>query len=96
MNWFLYIITQDFIADDGKRVKAGEAGVGQCSMAPGISDAYNGIMYIVPHNYIKKIVRERGMTIHPSASTLRKMIEDYYNKEKIIIIKPEDKDFFIE
>ena len=67
MNWFLYIITQDFIADDGKRVKAGEAGVGQCSMAPGISDAYNGIMYIVPHNYIK-----------------------------IIIIKPEDKDFFIE
>ena len=36
------------------------------------------------------------MTIHPSASTLRKMIEDYYNKEKIIIIKPEDKNFFIE
>lgn len=96
MNWFLYIITQDFIADDGKRVKAGEAGVGQCSMAPGISDAYNGIMYVVPDNYIKMLVRKKGMTIHPSASTLRKMIEDYYNKEEIIIIKPEDKDFFIE
>ena len=96
MNWFLYIITQDFIADDGKRVKSGEAGVGQCSMAPGISDAYNGMMYVVPDNYIKMLVRKKGMTTHPSASTLRKMIEDYYNKEEIIIIKPEDKDFFIE
>jgi hypothetical protein len=55
MSWFLYIVTQDHIDDEGKQVLAGEAGVGMCSMSPGIMDSYKGVMYIVPEKYIQVI-----------------------------------------
>ena len=95
MNWFLYIVTEDFTEENGKITKAGEAGVGQCSMAPGIVDAFHGIMYIVPGNYVRDQVREKKTTSHPSAGAIRKIIEDYYNKKEVIEISLEDKSFFI-
>ncbi len=96
MNWFLYIITEDFIDDEGKEVKKGEAGVGKCSMSPGITDSYKGIMYIVPEDYVIGKVRSLGYKSHPSAGTMRKIIEDYYNEREVIEISKDDKDFFID
>jgi hypothetical protein len=96
MNWFLYIITRDFTDEEGKKIKAGEAGVGQCSMSPGISDAFNGIMYVVPNKYIKDQVRLRKIKNHPSAHFMREIIEEYYNKKEVIEISKNDNDFFID
>lgn len=96
MNWFLYITTEDFVDDDGRKVKKGEAGVGQCSMSPGIRDSYKGVMYVVPEDYIRKEVRKRGSTKHPSAGTIREIIEDYYNKKEVINISKDDNDFFLD
>lgn len=96
MSWFLYIITEDFIDDEGQKVKKGEAGVGKCSMSPGIVDSYKGIMYVVPDEYVRNEVRKMNTTQHPSAGTMRKIIEDYYNEKEIIVISQDDKDFFIE
>ena len=96
MSWFLYIVTQNHIDDEGKEVLAGEAGVGMCSMAPGIMDSYKGIMYIVPENYIRDEVRKLGIKNHPSAGTIRKLIEDYYNTREVIEISKDDKNFFID
>tara|TARA_R100001015_G_C4632982_1_gene197283 strand:+ start:2952 stop:3242 length:291 start_codon:yes stop_codon:yes gene_type:complete len=96
MNWFLYITTEDFIDDDGREIKKGEAGVGQCSMAPGIIDSYKGIMYVVPESYVIKRVRKMKTNTHPSAMTMRKIIEDYYNTKEIIEISKNDENFFID
>jgi len=96
MSWFLYIITEDFVDDEGRQIKKGEAGVGKCSMAPGIRDAYKGMMYVVPEKYVRDEVRKLGSKQHPSAGTMRKIIEDYYNTKEIIEIKKDDKDFFID
>ena len=96
MNWFLYIITEDFIDDEGREIKKGQAGVGQCSMSPGIIDSYKGLMYIVPENHIREEVRKLNSQNHPSASTIRKIIEDYYNKKEVIEINKDDKNFFID
>ena len=78
------------------KVKKGEAGVGKCSMSPGIRDAYKGVMYVVPEKYVRDEVRKLGSQQHPSAGTMRKIIEDYYNTKEIIEIKKDDKDFFID
>tara|TARA_R100001129_G_scaffold61967_1_gene42145 strand:- start:317 stop:607 length:291 start_codon:yes stop_codon:yes gene_type:complete len=96
MNWFLYIITEDFIDEDGKPVKSGDAGVGECSMSPGIVDSYRGVMYIVPGKYVREQVRKRKIKIHPSAVIIREIIEDFYNKERVIEISPHDNKFFID
>ena len=96
MSWFLYIITEDFIDDEGRTVKKGDAGVGKCSMSPGIRDAYKGVMYVVPEKYVRDEVRKSASKYHPSAGTMRKIIEDYYNKKEIIEIKKEDEHFFID
>ena len=96
MNWFLYITTQDFVDDDGKKIKSGEAGVGECSWSPGITDAYNGIMYVVPGDYVRNQIRKRNIKIHPSAAVVREIIEEYYNKEEVIEISKNDLDFFLD
>ena len=96
MNWFLYIITEDFVDETGKQVKSGDAGVGECSMSPGIVDSYKGIMYIVPGNYVREQVRKRKIKNHPSAAIIREIIEDFYNKEQVIEISPHDNKFFID
>ena len=95
MNWFLYIITEDFI-EDGNPISAGEAGVGECSMSPGIVDAPHGIMYIAPGAYVREEVRKKNTFGHPSAHTIREIIEDFYNKEKVIEISTKDSDFFMD
>ena len=95
MNWFLYIVTENFTDNDGKRVKKGESGVGQCSMSPGIRDAFRGIMYIVPEEHIRKEVRKMNSRNHPSAQAIRKIIEDYYNEKEVTNIDKDDKNFFI-
>ena len=96
MSWFLYIIAEDFVDEEGREVKKGDAGVGQCSMSPGIVDSYKGLMYIVPEEYIRDEVRKRGIKTHPSAGTIRKIIEDYYKNKEIIEISKDDKNFFID
>jgi len=96
MNWFLYIITEDFVDEDGNTIKSGQAGVGECSMSPGIRDAHNGIMYVVPGRYVRDQIRKRKIKIHPSAGVVRKIIEEYYNKEEIIEISANDKNFFLD
>lgn len=97
MNWFLYIVTGDFVDDEGKRVYEGEHGVGQCSMSPGISDAFHGVMYIAPGNYILQELRKMGITKkHPSAMTIRKIIEKYYKEKEVIEISADDDDFFMD
>ena len=96
MNWFLYIVTEDFTDDEGKTVRKGESGVGQCSMSPGITDAFHGIMYVAPEQYIRKKVRKMNTKNHPSAQVIRKIIEDYYNEKEVIEITPEDKNFFLD
>ena len=96
MSWFLYIVTQNHIDDEGKEILAGEAGVGMCSMSPGIMDSYKGIMYIVPEEYIRDEVRKLGIKSHPSAGTIRRLIEDYYNTKEVIEISKDDKNFFID
>ena len=65
-------------------------------MSPGIIDSYKGLMYIVPERHIRDEVRKMGISTHPSASTIRKIIESYYFKEKIIEISKDDKNFFID
>jgi len=98
MSWFLYIVTNDFIDDNGKTVYSGEAGVGMCSMLPGIMEAPYGMMYVVPESYIRQYLREKNhpSSRHPSANTIRKAIEDYYNKENVIEIKSDDENFFLD
>jgi len=96
MNWFLYIITEDFIDEDGKKVRAGDAGVGRCSMSAGISDAYKGIMYVVPGEYVENKIKKSEMIYNPSAATMRKIIEDYYKESEIIEISLNDIDFFLD
>jgi hypothetical protein len=96
MNWFLYIVTEDFIDDEGKKVLRGESGVGQCSMSPGISDAFHGIMYIAPESYVLKELRKMGVfKRHPSATVIRQIIERFYNEREVIEISADDKNFFI-
>jgi len=96
MNWFLYIITEDFIDDEGREIKKGEAGVGQCSMSPGVCDAFRGIMYIVSEEHIRNKVTELGLTSRPSAGTIREIIENYYFEEEVIEISKDDKNFFLD
>ena len=96
MNWFLYITTEDFVDDEGKTIKAGQAGVGECSMSPGIRDAYYGIMYVAPGQYVRNEIRKRKIKIHPSANIVREIIEEYYNKKDVIEISPNDKNFFLD
>jgi hypothetical protein len=96
MNWFLYITTINFVDEDGKEIKSGEAGVGECSMSPGIRDAYHGIMYVVPGSYVRNQIRKRNIKIHPSATVIREIIEEYYNKEEVIEISKSDIDFFLD
>jgi len=96
MSWFLYIVTENHIDDEGKEILAGEAGVGMCSMSAGIMDSYKGVMYIVPEKYIRDEVRKLGIKKHPSAGTIRRLIEDYYNTEEVIEISKDDKNFFID
>lgn len=96
MNWFLYIVTEDFTDDEGKRVRKGESGVGQCSMSPGITDAYHGMMYVVPEQYVREEVRKMNSRNHPSAQVIRKIIENYYNERQVIEITSEDKNFFLD
>ena len=95
MNWFLYIVTESFIDDEGREVHEGESGVGQCSMSAGIMDAYRGIMYVAPGAYITSKLIERETKKHPSAYVIKKIIEDYYNEKEVIEIKSDDDDFFI-
>jgi hypothetical protein len=97
MNWFLYIVTEEFIDDEGKKIPKGDAGVGQCSISPGISDAFHGVMYIVPESYVLQELRRMGITKkHPSAFTVRKVIEKYYKEKEVIEISKDDKNFFID
>ncbi len=90
------MVTEDFVDDEGKDVFAGSAGVGECSMSPGIVDSYKGVMYIVPGSYVREQVAKRKIKNHPSAGVVREIIEAYYTRENTININPDDEDFFID
>jgi len=93
MNWFLYIVNTDFLDDDGELIKNGEAGVGQCSMDPGIVDAPYGTMYIISGFEVKKYFKKNKI-VNLSAYHVRKAIENYYfRKDKK---KPEPEEFIFD
>jgi len=78
MNWFLYIVTSNFLDVDGELIKSGNAGVGQCSMSPGIIDAPHGTMYVVSGEDVKNYFNERGIrSVKPHH--VRRAIEAYYS-----------------
>ena len=81
MNWFLYIVNEDFLDEDGELIKSGEAGVGQCSMSPGIMDAPYGTMYIISGFNVKKYFKENNIR-NLNAYHVRRAIENYYFKTK--------------
>jgi|10_taG_2_1085330.scaffolds.fasta_scaffold34588_5 hypothetical protein len=78
MNWFLYIVTNNFLDVDGELIKSGNAGVGQCSMSPGIIDAPHGTMYVVSNEAVKGYFNERGIrSVKPHH--VRQAIEAFYS-----------------
>jgi len=77
MNWFLYIVTSNFLDSDGELMKPGEAGVGQCSMEPGIMEAPYGTMYIITPQDVKHYFRTHNIK-QLTARTVRLAIENYY------------------
>lgn len=81
MNWFLYVVTEKFLDIDGELIMPGEAGVGQCSMSPGVMEVPHGIMYVVGPNVIKKFFKKRGMK-HMNARNVRLAIHDFYFAKK--------------
>jgi hypothetical protein len=77
MNWFLYLVTDNFVDEDGELIRKGEAGVGQCSMSPGIVDAPYGIMYIITEQDIKAFFKKHRLkTLKPH--NVRRAIEAFY------------------
>jgi hypothetical protein len=81
MNWFLYVVTKDFLDEDGELVKKGSKGVGECSMETGIIDAPYGTMYIAPGSYVKEFLKDRGVR-NPSAYWVSRAVEFYFHGEE--------------
>ena len=76
MNWFLYIVKDPIIYEDNV-ISSGEAGVGRCSMDPGIMEAPYGIMYVIPHYYVIEYHKYKKQR-RPRASIVREAVEEYF------------------
>lgn len=77
MNWFLFRVTEQFTGEDGTTHLAGDKGVGQCSMEPGIMEAPRGVMYVVPGSYMENFHIDRGQ-IRYCASLIEDAVGAYY------------------
>ena len=77
-NWFLYITGEEFLDQDGERIRKGDAGVGQCSMSPGIMDCPHGIMYVISKEELKKTMRHLKLR-SASPYNIRRAIKCYYS-----------------
>ena len=78
MNWFLYLVTANFVDEDGELIRKGEAGVGQCSMSAGIVDAPYGTMYIISEKDVKAYFKKHGLKrLQPN--NIRRAIEAFYS-----------------
>ena len=76
MNWFLYIVNEPIIHEDNI-INAGDAGVGRCSMDPGMMEAPYGIMYVIPHSYVVEYHKHKKQR-RPCASIVRDAVEEYF------------------
>jgi len=90
MNWFLYLVTSNFVDEDGELIRKGDAGVGQCSMSAGIIDAPYGTMYIISEQDVKAYFKKHRLKkLKPH--NVRRAIEAFYShKEKE---EPEEVEF---
>ena len=93
MNWFLYEVTKDFLDENGELTRAGESGVGECSMQPGIMEAPYGTMYVISGKDVKSYFKEYNIK-HLNARNVKRAIISYYFKKD----KPQDdeKDFIFD
>jgi len=93
MNWFLYLVTSNFLDVDGELIKRGNAGVGRCSMSPGIIDAPYGTMYVVSENDVKDYFsKHRLKSLRPH--NIRRAIEAFYSFKEIEEIEEDDEFVF--
>ena len=76
-NWFVYITGEEFLDHDGERIRKGDAGVGQCSMSPGIMECPHGVLYIITKEQLKKTMLALG-TPHLTPRNIRRAIIAYY------------------
>ena len=77
MNWFLYLVIQEFTDEGGELHSAGSRGTGRCSMAPGIMEAPYGLMYVVPESFIDTYHIDRGQRRY-CASLIADAVSSYY------------------
>ncbi len=77
MNWFLYEVTKDFLDENGELTRAGESGVGECAMQPGIMDAPYGTMYVISGNAGKSYFKEYNIK-QLNARNVKRAIRSYY------------------
>jgi len=65
MSWFLFLSSK------------GDNGVGECALGPGIIDAANGILYVVPDSWM--LAHYKKPRLH-SAKALERIIYNYYHR----------------
>jgi|TARA_Y100000310_G_C20300267_1_gene631422 hypothetical protein len=93
MNWFLYLVTSNFLDVDGELIKRGNAGVGRCSMSPGIIDAPYGTMYVVSEQDVKNYFnKHRLKSLRPY--NIRRAIEAFYSFKEVEEIEEDDEFVF--
>jgi len=80
-NWFLYVVKETFIDGDDV-IKAGENGVGRCSMSPGIMEAPHGMMYVIPYEFVAEYHKKRGQK-RPCATLIADAAEAYFGTRLI-------------
>ena len=76
MNWFLYVVKEAVIEGD-EVIEPGQNGVGRCSMGPGILEAPDGLMYVIPHEFEVEYHKDRGQR-RPCASIIEDAVEAYF------------------
>ena len=77
MSWFLFRVTKRFTDEDGKIHEPGDIGVGMCSMQPGIMEAYRGMMYVVPEDWVEKFHHDKNQRRY-CKTIVREAVENYY------------------
>ena len=77
MAWFLFLVTNGFTDDDGVYQYPGDKGVGMCSMSPGIMEAPNGTLYVVPESWVEQFHVDKRQRRY-CVSIIVQAVESYY------------------
>lgn len=77
MSWFLFYVTTGFTDDDGTYQAPGDKGVGMCSMAPGIMEVPNGILYVIPEAFVEQFHVDKRQRRY-CASIVVDAVQSYY------------------